>query len=143
MCFPDLRLNDAIPRRSCRAAPAAPLRRESRTLQKEAPLLVALRPASRSRGARAPLSRFDTNDAAHRSLGGGGERNRTDDLLLAKQALSQLSYTPSFFGGKAAQKTERRQRRSSAARAAPRGLVSSRGSERWPEPSFCTGPLSR
>ncbi len=31
-----------------------------------------------------------------RALGkpGGGERNRTDDLLLAKQALSQLSYTP-------------------------------------------------
>jgi hypothetical protein len=26
--------------------------------------------------------------------GGGGERDRTDDLLLAKQALSQLSYTP-------------------------------------------------
>jgi hypothetical protein len=26
--------------------------------------------------------------------GGGGERSRTDDLLLAKQALSQLSYTP-------------------------------------------------
>jgi hypothetical protein len=26
--------------------------------------------------------------------GGGGERIRTDDLLLAKQALSQLSYTP-------------------------------------------------
>src|SRR5215469_8664133 len=26
---------------------------------------------------------------------GGGERIRTDDLLLAKQALSQLSYTPS------------------------------------------------
>ena len=25
---------------------------------------------------------------------GGGERNRTDDLLLAKQALSRLSYTP-------------------------------------------------
>ena len=25
---------------------------------------------------------------------GGGERERTDDLLLAKQALSQLSYTP-------------------------------------------------
>ena len=30
---------------------------------------------------------------ASRGLG-GGERNRTDDLLLAKQALSQLSYTP-------------------------------------------------
>ena len=27
-------------------------------------------------------------------MNGGGERNRTDDLLLAKQALSQLSYTP-------------------------------------------------
>ena len=27
---------------------------------------------------------------------GGGERNRTDDLLLAKQALSRLSYAPSF-----------------------------------------------
>ena len=26
--------------------------------------------------------------------GGGGERDRTDDLLLAKQALSQLSYAP-------------------------------------------------
>ena len=28
------------------------------------------------------------------SENGGGERDRTDDLLLAKQALSQLSYTP-------------------------------------------------
>ena len=28
------------------------------------------------------------------SFDGGGERDRTDDLLLAKQALSQLSYTP-------------------------------------------------
>ncbi len=27
---------------------------------------------------------------------GGGERDRTDDLLLAKQALSQLSYTPIY-----------------------------------------------
>ncbi len=32
--------------------------------------------------------------AKARCVGGGGERNRTDDLLLAKQALSQLSYTP-------------------------------------------------
>ena len=30
---------------------------------------------------------------------GGGERDRTDDLLLAKQALSQLSYTPDKTGG--------------------------------------------
>ena len=29
----------------------------------------------------------------HRAFGGGG-RNRTDDLLLAKQMLSQLSYAP-------------------------------------------------
>jgi hypothetical protein len=29
-----------------------------------------------------------------RHTSGGGERDRTDDLLLAKQALSQLSYTP-------------------------------------------------
>ena len=32
--------------------------------------------------------------SCHRN--GGGERDRTDDLLLAKQALSQLSYTPRF-----------------------------------------------
>ena len=30
---------------------------------------------------------------------GGGERDRTDDLLLAKQALSQLSYTPDSVVG--------------------------------------------
>ncbi len=29
-----------------------------------------------------------------KSFNGGGERARTDDLLRAKQALSQLSYTP-------------------------------------------------
>ena len=28
---------------------------------------------------------------------GGGERDRTDDLLNANQALSQLSYTPIFI----------------------------------------------
>ena len=28
---------------------------------------------------------------------GGGERARTDDLLRARQALSQLSYTPPRF----------------------------------------------
>ena len=27
-------------------------------------------------------------------MSGGGERDRTDDPLLAKQVLSQLSYTP-------------------------------------------------
>src|SRR6266699_749123 len=34
------------------------------------------------------------HSAASSFRSGGGERNRTDDLLLAKQALSQLSYTP-------------------------------------------------
>ena len=38
-------------------------------------------------------SRFDSE------VDGGGERDRTDDLLLAKQALSQLSYTPDDENG--------------------------------------------
>ena len=29
-------------------------------------------------------------------MNGGGERDRTDDLLRAKQVLSQLSYTPTL-----------------------------------------------
>ena len=33
------------------------------------------------------------------SPGGGDERDRTDDPLLAKQVLSQLSYTPIFKKG--------------------------------------------
>jgi hypothetical protein len=63
-----------------------------------------------------PLTRLATNDASHRSRGGGGDRNRTDDLLLAKQALSQLSYTPSVLSE--AQNPIRRQRRACAAIAA-------------------------
>ena len=35
--------------------------------------------------------------AAFRACDGGGRRDRTDDLLLAKQALSQLSYAPGSF----------------------------------------------
>ena len=30
-------------------------------------------------------------------LSGGGDRDRTDDLMLAKHALSQLSYTPKYW----------------------------------------------
>lgn len=30
---------------------------------------------------------------------GGGRRDRTDDLMLAKQLLSQLSYAPEFLMG--------------------------------------------
>src|SRR3954453_23081639 len=33
-------------------------------------------------------------DESFAFIGGGGERARTVDLLLSKQALSQLSYTP-------------------------------------------------
>ena len=36
------------------------------------------------------ISHYSTRDHFH----GGGERARTDDLLRAKQVLSQLSYTP-------------------------------------------------
>ena len=44
--------------------------------------------------------RFDLNPTSVRApiyihqVNGGGGRDRTDDLLLAKQALSQLSYAP-------------------------------------------------
>jgi hypothetical protein len=42
----------------------------------------------------------DQRTAARRERkAGGGERDRTDDLLLAKQALSQLSYTPAGSKG--------------------------------------------
>ena len=34
------------------------------------------------------------NLTQHFVLDGGADRDRTDDLLLAKQALSQLSYSP-------------------------------------------------
>ena len=37
---------------------------------------------------------------SHSNIGtGGGERDRTDDPLLAKQVLSQLSYTPERLVG--------------------------------------------
>ena len=42
----------------------------------------------------------DEQKLADRKLIGGGERDRTDDLLLAKQALSQLSYTPTSLNSK-------------------------------------------
>jgi hypothetical protein len=34
------------------------------------------------------------NQAASTEVSGGGRRDRTDDLMLAKHALSQLSYAP-------------------------------------------------
>ena len=35
-----------------------------------------------------------TQASDHQAGNGGGGRNRTDDLMLAKHALSQLSYAP-------------------------------------------------
>ena len=37
---------------------------------------------------------------ADRITAGGARRDRTDDLLLAKQALSQLSYGPKSVGAR-------------------------------------------
>src|SRR3984957_17399140 len=48
--------------------------------------------ARRGRSLRRANSFFSTNEIAEPS--GGARRDRTDDLLLAKQALSQLSYGP-------------------------------------------------
>jgi hypothetical protein len=46
--------------------------------------------ANESRG----LNPLDSSLITHHRNPGGAERDRTDDLLLAKQALSQLSYSP-------------------------------------------------
>jgi hypothetical protein len=40
------------------------------------------------------LGRISNQRSAITGLIGGGERDRTDDLLVANQALSHLSYTP-------------------------------------------------
>lgn len=42
-------------------------------------------------------SSLEAGYKAFKAENGGGERDRTDDLLRAKQALSQLSYTPVTF----------------------------------------------
>jgi hypothetical protein len=87
-----------------RLTPSSPVKdhtRKDRCPHANSSFPIALRPpcrARRSRGASAPLPRLDMNDASRPSVGGGGDRNRTDDLLLAKQALSQLSYTPQVLG---------------------------------------------
>ena len=45
------------------------------------------------------LQRAKPAEDSNPNLVGGGERDRTDDPLLAKQVLSQLSYTPDTCGG--------------------------------------------
>ena len=52
---------------------------------------LSLHPSNNTRAPGCPGSRSLRSSP---NAGGGGERDRTDDLLLAKQALSQLSYTP-------------------------------------------------
>ncbi len=49
---------------------------------------------SRTKHLYAGASRSQKEHSQRSNQNGGGERDRTDDLLLAKQALSQLSYTP-------------------------------------------------
>jgi hypothetical protein len=61
------------------------------------PLLEPFSALSRSRDSFA-IADAARDNAPSALRGGGGERNRTDDLLLAKQALSQLSYTPANSG---------------------------------------------
>ncbi len=49
---------------------------------------------ARARSASKNENNPTTRSAARSGNDGGGERDRTDDPLLAKQVLSQLSYTP-------------------------------------------------
>jgi hypothetical protein len=60
---------------------------------------------------------------------GGAERDRTDDLLLAKQALSQLSYSP--VRNRFALAVERMRRRRTEGRSAEDGMT---GLEKVPAP---------
>ena len=55
-------------------------------------------PTSRLSGVRSNHLSYEPFYSALRAYG-GDERDRTDDPLLAKQVLSQLSYTPIFSEG--------------------------------------------
>ena len=86
--------------RSLYARPAVPLSPRKRAAAAACDFGCA--ETLRSRGSRRTINR---------SRGGGGDRNRTDDLLLAKQALSQLSYTPQFFARQRRAKILKRRQR--------------------------------
>src|SRR3546814_10996023 len=62
---------------------------------------------------------------------GGGDRNRTDDLMLAKHALSQLSYAPfrQGFGGQPPFDTRRDEGRSEERRVGTECVITCRS--RW------------
>ena len=53
-------------------------------------------PTSRLSGARSNRLSYEPIPFGALTLNGGDERDRTADPLLARQVLSQLSYTPSF-----------------------------------------------
>ena len=53
-------------------------------------------PTSRLSGARSNLLSYEPPNLPRIFVIGGDKRDRTVDLLLARQALSQLSYTPIF-----------------------------------------------
>ena len=54
-------------------------------------------PTSRLSGVRSNLLSYEPSFSYSPSTRGGDERVRTDDPLLAKQVLSQLSYTPTVY----------------------------------------------
>ena len=49
-------------------------------------------------GLPSPRARKTLEEGVHRTRSSGADRDRTDDLRLAKPALSQLSYSPSLVG---------------------------------------------
>ena len=65
-------------------------------MSKSSALQAAHRAARRAKDQEPGL--FQRGDHHHASRGGGGDRIRTDDPLLAKQVLSQLSYSPRSTG---------------------------------------------
>jgi hypothetical protein len=66
-------------------------------------LWLASRPVFAQEGYAGHASRLGscvaTPRVARRAKRGGARRDRTDDLMLAKHALSQLSYGPNFWDG--------------------------------------------
>ena len=73
--------------------------------QPGAPLVFVSEPHFPKEGGWTEMLRSRVSICNYHGTGGGGARVRTEDLLRAKQALSQLSYTPlrrhPGFGGQA------------------------------------------
>src|SRR5689334_12483989 len=70
-----------------------------RTTADRSPLHDVRQPASRDRGSTRYKFKFMDDARSRLTRIGGARRDRTDDLLLAKQALSQLSYGPVSSAG--------------------------------------------